>query len=418
LNGSGLSFTFAPNLGEAAYVISMASVDQAVSLIRERAAARLMPVETVSLPDAVGRRLASAAVARVSQPPADVSAMDGYAVRLTDAQPPARLKLIGEARAGGPYMGPAVGPGEAVRIFTGAHVPAGADHILIQEDAKREDGAVMVTAGQAPPSNIRRAGLDFREGDVLAPAGTRLAAGGLALLAAGNIAAVAVRRRPRIGILATGDELAPAGSQLSPGQVVNSIAPALLAQLVRWGAEPVDLGLARDEEEKVRRRIAPSLDVVVSIGGASVGDYDVVRAAFAASGFSPVFEKVAMKPGKPTWFSESPSALALGLPGNPAAAMVTARLFLKPLIEALTGAPPPTDEFAAFAETALPAAGGREEYLRAILTIGTDGRARVRPAANQDSSLLSPFLTANALIRRPARAAAAAPGDLVPVLDY
>jgi molybdopterin molybdotransferase len=396
-------------------MIRMATVDQARELLVRHGADRLTPVETVALADAHGRRLAEPVAARVFQPPAAVSAMDGYAVRFADMAEGATLTVTGESRAGVPWDGPGVGPGEAVRIFTGAHVPPGADHILIQEDARREGDAVTVTDRQASPSSIRRKGLDFSEGDILAPAGQLVTASALALIAAGNVASVCVRRRPRVGVLATGDELKPAGADLGPGQVVNSIAPALLALLEQWGAEPVDLGIAADTEADVQARIARPLDLIVSIGGASVGDYDVVRAAFAASGFQPELEKVAVKPGKPTWFSASPDTLALGLPGNPAAAMVTARLFFHPLLAALTGGAAPPQAEAAFTAVPLPAIGPREEFLRAILTLGPDGRASVRPASDQDSSLLNPFLTANALIRRPPRSPAAAAGDLVPV---
>lgn len=375
-----------------------------------------MDVETVPLALAHGRRLAAPVLARVFQPPADVSAMDGYAVRFADMANGAALQVTGESRAGVPWSGSGVGPGEAVRIFTGAHVPSGADHILIQEDTRREGDRVTVTDRQSAPSSVRRKGLDFAAGDELAPAGQMITPGALALIAAGNVGELAVYRRPRVGVLATGDELRPAGSDLGAGQVVNSIAPALLALVRTWGAEAIDLGIAADTESDVRSRIEGGLDLIVSIGGASVGDYDVVRSAFAASGFEPALEKVAVKPGKPTWFSTRAETLALGLPGNPAAAMVTARLFLQPLLAAMSGGAADIKDEAAFAATPLPATGGREEFLRAVLTLGADGRAKVRPASDQDSSLLNPFLSSNALIRRPAKSPAAAVGDLVPVL--
>ncbi len=355
-------------------------------------------------------------IAQLSQPPADVSAMDGYAVAFADMKLGAALTVIGESRAGVPFGG-SIRRGETVRIFTGAHAPPGADHILIQEDAKREGDTVTVTFEQKKPENIRRAGLDFSRGQTLVPAGHVMTEGAVSLAAAGNAATVSVRKLPRIGVLANGDELVPPGSALRPGEIVNSIQPALLALIRRWGADAVDLGLSRDDEADVRRQLSTPADVIVSIGGASVGDYDVVRTAFAAEGFEPVFEKIAVKPGKPTWFSKQADRLALGLPGNPAAAMVTAQLFLKPLIDALMSAPAsarPTQR--AHTASALPATGPREEYLRAVLTLGADGRARVQAAENQDSSLLSPFLTANALIRRPANSAAAPRDDLVEVL--
>jgi molybdopterin molybdotransferase len=397
-------------------MIRMATVEQALTLIASTAAARQMPVETVQLADAAGRRLASPVIATVDQPPADVSAMDGYAVRFADMSMGARLHVTAESRAGEP-SGARIAPGEAVRIFTGAHVPAGADHILIQEDTNREGETVTVTFEQAAPSSIRRKGRDFAAGAELVPFGHILTPGAIALAAAGNVAAVTVRCIPRIGVLATGDELVAPGSPLAPGQIVNSIAPALRALISSWGAQPVDLGRAGDTENDVRAHLSVPCDVVVSIGGASVGDYDVVRPAFAAEGFAPVFEKIAVKPGKPTWFSQSPDRLALGLPGNPAAAMVTAQLFLKPLIDALLGlVAPPAPLRRAHATRALPKTAGREEYLRAVLTLGDDGRASVRPADDQDSSLLSPFLSANALIRRPAHAPELPEGALADII--
>lgn len=397
-------------------MIRMATVEQALALIAEHASARVLGPETIPLANAYGRVLAEPVVAQVSQPPADVSAMDGYAVRHADMKMGASLKVTGESRAGVPFNG-GLSSGEAVRIFTGAHIPPGADHILIQEDAKREADTVIVTFEQPKPENIRRTGLDFAKGAVLVPAGLAMTEGAISLAAAGNTGHVIVRKAPRIGILANGDELAQAGSDLTSGQIVNSIQPALLALIRRWGAIAIDLGVSQDTEADVRKCLSPPCDVIVSIGGASVGDYDVVRTAFAADGFVPVFEKVAVKPGKPTWFSARETTLALGLPGNPAAAMVTAQLFLRPLIAALTdetiasSAPP-----RAHTLTLLPATSSREEYLRAVLSLDTEGRAQIRAAENQDSSMLSPFLTANALIRRPIKSPAAQPGDLVDIV--
>lgn len=396
-------------------MIRMASVEQALDLIASHGSERALGQETVDLADAHGRRLAAPVIAQVNQPPADVSAMDGYAVRHADMKLGATLKVTGESRAGVPAA-IALNPGEAIRIFTGAHVPKGADHILIQEDTKREGDSVTVAFDQPKPENIRRAGLDFAKGSTLVPASFVMNEGAISLAAAGNVGEVTVAKAPRIGVLANGDELVAPGAELTPGQIVNSIQPALLALIRRWGATPVDLGLSRDDEADVRKRLATPCDVIVSIGGASVGDYDVVRSAFAAENFQPIFEKVAVKPGKPTWFSSGPGALVLGLPGNPAAAMVTAQLFLHPLIAALTGGPATRVSRKAHTATALPKTGNREEYLRAILTIDAEGRASVQAAENQDSSLLSPFLTANALIRRLQSSPAAKAGDLVDIV--
>lgn len=399
-------------------MIRMASVEQALQLIAEHGRANAMPSENAPLTRAVGRRLAAPVIAQVNQPPADVSAMDGYAVRFADMAMNAELKVIGESRAGAPYPG-AIADRQAVRIFTGAIIPKGCDHILIQEDCIREGDSIEVMHEQRRPENIRRAGLDFTMGSMLVPAGHVVTEGAVSLAAAGNTASISVWKTPRIGVLANGDELVAPGSALAPGQIVNSIQPALMALVRRWGAEPVDLGISQDNEADVRKRLNEPCDVVVSIGGASVGDYDVVRSAFAAEGFEPVFEKIAVKPGKPTWFSKQGKRLALGLPGNPAAAMVTAQLFLRPLIDALTSAPAPaptSTQQKAHTTTALPTAGNREEYLRAVLSISADGAAQITAAENQDSSLLSPFLSANALIKRAPGAPAAPAGSLVDIV--
>lgn len=404
-------------------MIRMASVDQALALLAEHAAARVLPVETVPLVLSAGRRLAEPVVAKVSQPPAAVSAMDGYAIRFGDLSASqgmnSEFKVIGESRAGGPFSG-SVNAKQAVRIFTGAVMPAGSDHVLIQEDVIREGDHIEVVHPQSAPANIRRKGRDFLEGATLVPAGFMMTPGAISLAAAGNLATLHVRKRPRVAVLANGDELVEPGSALAPGQVVNSIQPALMELICRWGAEPISLGVASDTEADVRRRIETDADVILSIGGASVGDYDVVRTAFAASGFVPVFEKISVKPGKPTWFSTRDRQFVLGLPGNPAAALVTARLFLRPLLDALGGAPqePRHRHPRAIIETPLPGAGNREEYLRSILTIDADGRAHARPAEDQDSSLISPFLTANILVRRPASSPAAPAGTLVEYLSY
>jgi molybdopterin molybdotransferase len=397
-------------------MIRMASVERALQLIAEHGRANAMPIETVPLAQVAGRRLAEPVIAQVSQPPAALSAMDGYAVAFADMQMGASLKVTGESRAGEPFGGN-LKRGEAIRIFTGAYVPEGADHILIQEDAKRDGDTVTVAFDQPAPANIRRAGLDFARGQTLVPAGHVMSEGAISLAASGNVPVLTARKRPRIGILANGDELVVAGSTLAPGQIVNSIQPALLELARRLGAEPVDLGLSRDDEADVRKQLAQPCDVVVSIGGASVGDYDVVRTAFAAEGFEPIFEKVAVKPGKPTWFSKQGKRLALGLPGNPAAAMVTAQLFLRPLIDALTAAPASAaTPQRAHTTTALSAAGNREEYLRAVVAIDASGAAQITAAENQDSSLLSPFLSANALIKRLPNTPAAPAGSLVDIV--
>lgn len=371
------------------------SVDEAHRLLSKHA---LAPgTETVSVAGAHGRILAEPVIARVSRPPAAVSAMDGYAVRLEDVREAgARLKLIGEAPAGAPFPGRA-GTGEAVRIFTGGSVPDGTDHIVIQEDTIREDGFVVCTKSYETPEYVRPAGMDFRQGDTLLRAGTRLEAGALALAASANHGTLPVRRKLRVGILANGNELKAPGSDLAPGEIVNSN-PAGLAALVRdWGGEPVDLGIADDTMDAIRNAIgaAPDIGIFLPVGGASVGDHDLMRPAFAAEGFEPVFAKVAVRPGKPAWFSKRGGQRVLGLPGNPASALVCAQLFLQLL---LTGHPLPV--LRARLAAALPANGLREQYMRAAMAISGDGVLTARAAPDQDSSLIRPFIESAGLIRR------------------
>ena len=370
-------------------------------------------LETVSLDKAQSRTLAQAITARVSRPPNAVSAMDGYAVRLEDVREAgAALKVIGEAPAGTPFSG-APGAGEAVRIFTGGEMPEGTDHIVIQEDTVREGNTVTCLKAYDAPAHIRKAGLDFREGATLLDSGTRLGAGELALIAAANHGTVPVRKRLRVGILANGNELKAPGSDLAPGEIVNSN-PAGLAALIRdWGGEPVDLGIAEDSMESIRDSIqaAGHIDIFLPVGGASVGDHDLMRPAFAAEGFEPVFAKIAVKPGKPTWFSTRRKQLVLGLPGNPASAMVCAHLFLQPLLHD-RGLPYMPARLA----TPLAANGRREQYLRAEVRVSEDGVLLTHAAEDQDSSLITPFIHAAALIRRRVDAPAMGEGEIVDVL--
>ncbi|RIJ24563.1 molybdopterin molybdenumtransferase MoeA [Henriciella barbarensis] len=370
-------------------------------------------VETVSIDEAHGRQLIEAVAARVSRPPADMSAMDGYAVRLEDVRSAgARLTVIGEAPAGAPFE-QTLGEGEAVRIFTGGEIPAGADHIVIQEDTARTGDEVLCSEGYEASRFIRKAGRDFHEGDRLLDEGAILGAGELGLLAAGNIAEVNVRRRLRVGILANGNELKPPGTHLKRGEIVNSN-PVALADLIRsWGAEPVDLGIAADTLDAIAQRIenARDIDVFLPVGGASVGDHDLMRPAFAEAGFESLFEKIAVRPGKPTWFSTRGDTRVLGLPGNPASALVCAQLFLKPLItgqrHSLTKAALACD---------LETNGPREHYMRAFASFTDDGRLTVDPAPDQDSSLIKPFVTSAALLRRLPNAPAKKRGELEDII--
>ncbi|WP_083759046.1 molybdopterin molybdotransferase MoeA [Hyphomonas neptunium] len=378
-----------------------------------------MAPEAVSLGAAHGRVLAVPIHARITQPPAAVSAMDGYAVRQCDANLGNSLRVIGEAPAGRPFTG-ALGLGEAVRIFTGSVVPRGADHVVIQEDTMRDGDQITVTASQPEPSNIRAAGIDFREGDLLLPAGRLLGAAELAIAAAANHAEVRAYPRPRIAVMANGDELRPPGSALAEGEIICSTPFALEALITSWGGEFVDLGIAPDDPAAIRARIqaADGVDVIIPLGGASVGDHDHMQAAFAEEGLEPVFSKVKLKPGKPTWFGKLHNTYVLGLPGNPASALVCAQLFLKPLIWQLTGRAG-NDALVwrrARLTGPLEPPGSRETFLRGAAETEKDGRLTCTPAINQDSSLLRPFLTADLLIHRPANAPAAPEGSIVDCL--
>lgn len=374
----------------------MISVSEALEVLAQHAVP--MNTETVKLSDAKGRKLAESVVSRVNRPPASVSAMDGYAVRLADvAKAGARLKVIGEAPAGAVFKR-TVGLNEAVRIFTGGVVPSGADHIVIQEDTLRDGDEVTCTTAYETARNIRRAGIDFAEGDELVTKGTVLDAAELAIIAAANHSTVCVEKRLRVGILANGDELREPGSELGEGQIVNSNPIGLAALMTRWGADPVDLGIASDSVESIRKHIsdADDIDIFLPVGGASVGDHDHMRNAFAEEGFEPVFDKIAVKPGKPTWFAKRGNERVLGLPGNPASAFVCAHLFASKLL----GQDWSDAGHQAILTASLPAGGRREEFLRARVELASNGCLQVTPADNQDSSLLRPFLSCNALIRR------------------
>ncbi len=366
------------------------------------------PIET-----AYGRRLAEPVIAAIPRPAAAVSAMDGYAVRLDDVRAEGReLRVIGEAPAGKPFAG-ALGAGEAVRIFTGAELPDGADHIVIQEQTRREGDMVVCEAGYKAPEFVRPRAMDFDAGDALLSEGVRLGPAELALAASGNVAEVAVWKRLRVGLLANGDELKPPGGALGPGDVVNSNPVALAALIAEWGGEAVDLGIAADSIAAIQQRVraAEDIDIFLPIGGASVGAHDHMRPAFAGLGFEPVFEKVAVRPGKPTWFSTRETQRVLGLPGNPASAFVCAHLFLRPLI---TGAA--IAGVKAKLAAPLAANGPRVHFMRAELAVSEAGVLTVAPAPDQDSSLIRPLVYSNALLFRDVQAAAGAAGDAVEVL--
>lgn len=386
-------------------------VEEALFLLQAHALDLL--AEKVPVAEAAGRRLAQPVTARLTHPPAAVSAMDGYAVRLADVRSPgAKLTVVGTAPAGAPFVDH-LKPGQAVRIFTGGHLPAGADHIVIQEDTRPEGDQVYCINGYEAPAFVRAAGIDFTLGERLIDAGAVLTPAAVALAAAANHGHLSVIRRPRVGILANGDELRPPGSDLLPGQVVNANADGLGALVAAWGGEPVDLGIASDSTASILERIqSADIDLFLPVGGASVGDHDHMRAAFKADGFQPVFEKVAIKPGKPTWFSRRDGQRVLGLPGNPASAFVCAHLFLKPLLTGTFTLP----THSAILATPLAANGNREQFLRARVNFSQQGQLIAEAAPDQDSSLLKPLLTSNGLIRRKALAAAEPAGASLPIL--
>lgn len=389
----------------------MISREEALALIQK--SAQIMDAEKVPLKAALGRILHSPVIAQVTQPPADMSAMDGYAVRFVDCELDS-LSVIGEAPAGTPFEG-RVGPGEAVRIFTGSVVPKGADHVVIQEDVVRDGDHIKIVDPQPKPRNIRAAGLDFTKGDTLIPEGTKIEPRQLSLIAATNVPDLEIRRKPRVALLANGDELKLPGSELKPGQIVASNGFSLTALIEAWGGEVVDLGILPDDREEITRRILTTdrVDIFVPVGGASVGDHDHMKPVFEALGYSPVFSKVAIKPGKPTWLYENGDKRVLGLPGNPASAIVCAHLFLRPLLRVVQGADPAQDWMNAELDGEIPANGGRESFLRAQIYFTEGGQAKVSSAPNQDSSLLRPFLDANALIHRLPNESSGRAGDMV-----
>jgi molybdopterin molybdotransferase len=393
----------------------------AEALARVLDAVTPLPAESAPLGDAHGRVLTADIAALRTQPPADVSAMDGYAVRAADVVTvPARLTLVGEVAAGHPFAG-TVGPGEAARIFTGGLIPPGADTVVIQELARREDDVVVVEAAAAKGKNVRPAGLDFARGALLLPRGRRLSGRDLALAAAMNHAAVPVHRRAKVAILGTGDELVAPGSEPGPGEIVYSNGFALAALARREGAETLDLGIAPDRVEEtvtaIRRARAAGADVLVTSGGASVGEYDLVQQALAAEGLNLSFWKVALRPGKPMLHGRLGAMQVLGLPGNPVSAYVCAVLFLAPLLRRLAGRADvePRTEPAVLGRD-LPANDERTDYLRASLTAKPDGERVATPFPSQDSSMLTPLAGADCLVIRPPHAAPAMAGSRCTIL--
>ncbi|PDQ20260.1 molybdopterin molybdenumtransferase MoeA [Mesorhizobium sanjuanii] len=398
----------------------MALVPVTEALERLLDGATVLPGESVALMDAADRVLAEPVVALRTQPPFNASAMDGYAVRAADvASVPARLSVIGMAPAGRGFEG-TVGPAQAVRIFTGAPLPSGADTIVIQENARNLGGGdIEVIEPTVEGRNIRRLGLDFSKGDVLLEKGRLLDPAALSLAASANHPRVSVVKRPLVAIIATGDELLPPGSELGPDQIISSNAYGVAAAARSVGAKALDLGIAADRKEAiatlVKKAVAAGADVIVTLGGASVGDHDLVHDVLTGEGMTLDFWKIAMRPGKPLMFGRLGDVRCIGLPGNPVASLVCTQLFLKPLLARLGGRSYRQDIREARLGAAMPANDLRQDYVRTVVTEEA-GTLTATPFGIQDSSMLRMLADANALIVREPFASAAAAGAACSVL--
>ena len=374
--------------------------------------AKPLDSEEVPLLDAMGRVLASDVKARRTQPPFSASAMDGYAVRGRDVKVGATFTLIGESAAGHAFAGK-VPEGHAVRIFTGAPMPEGTDHVVIQEDTARDGDTITLTEKLEFDSNVRPAGGDFHEGDALG-APRILGAADIALLAAMNIARVPVVRRPEVAIIATGDELVQPGETPAPDQIIASNNYGIAARLTQFGARVRLLPIAKDTESALRQTLllAKGADLVITIGGASVGDYDLVGRVAEDMGLERAFYKIAMRPGKPLMAGRIDGATMIGLPGNPVSAMVCNEIFIIPYLRAVLGlGTSPVPRQIATLAAPIGANGPREHYMRGTLT-----RGRVTVADNQDSSLLSVLAASNCLVVRAPRDPARAEGEEVEII--
>jgi molybdopterin molybdotransferase len=393
----------------------LALMSVADALQRVLADIRPLPAETVKLGDALGRVLAGDIAALRTQPPAAVSAMDGYAVRAEDvAKAPVTLTLIGEVAAGHPFGG-SVQAGQAARIFTGGVMPDGADTVVIQEVTARDGDRVTIQKPGAKGRNVRGEGIDFRQGQVLLRQGTRLSGRDLMLAAAMNHATLPVHRRPKVAVVGTGDELVMPGGTPGPGEIVYSNGFAIAAMAQGEGAEARDFGIARDRIDDimcaVRNARAWPADILVTTGGASVGEHDLVQRALAADGLDLSFWRVALRPGRPMMHGKLGTTQVLGLPGNPVSSYVCAFLFLAPLIRRLIGrADVERQPEPARLGRDLPANDERADYLRAVLELGADGPIAT-PVSGQDSSLMAPLAHAGCLVIREPYAPAAAAGS-------
>jgi molybdopterin molybdotransferase len=397
----------------------MISVEEA--LARLLAPLSALPPEQIALSDGLGRVLAEPVAARRTQPPFAVSAMDGYAVRAEDLeQIPVTLRIVAEVPAGAAFSG-RIELGEAARIFTGAPMPAGSDTVVIQENTEREGEKVRILEGARRGRYVRPDGLDFREGEALLEPGRRLTARDIGLLAAMNRPWLYVHRRPRIGIMSTGDEIVMPGEPIGPNQIVSSNALALVAFVEACGGLPLSVGNAPDDPEALRRMAAATrgVDMLVTTGGVSVGEHDLVRSALLEDGLELDFWQIAMRPGKPLMVGRYRGTPMLGLPGNPVSTFVCALLFLMPVLARLSGEPDRPEPMAT-ARLAVPLGENdrRQDYLRARLSRAGDGVLEVTPFEVQDSSMMRILAAADCLVLRPPRAPPAAAGTMVPIIPF
>lgn len=395
--------------------MSLLAVEEALAKVLE--AAKAMPSERVALAQALGRVTAAPLTATRTQPPFDASAMDGYGLRAQDLAIGSPVRVIGTAAAGQAYDG-SVGANEAVRIFTGAPVPKGVDTILLQEHATRQDDVITPTTDTDRLRHIRKAGLDFTQGQSLIAAGEVMTPTLLSLAAAMGHPDLAVACRPVVAVLANGDELVAPGEPCGPDQIVASNQFAVAGLTERAGGQALQLGIVPDDPVMLQERIDTALkhkaDILVTLGGASVGDRDLILSTLEQRGLKRGFWKIAMRPGKPLIFGELDGMLVLGLPGNPVSSIICATLFLVPLIKKMLGLPSPDhdDTQPAFLGADLPANDLRQDYLRARLTRDRDkGYMVATPFPVQDSSMLSVIARSDALIVRKPHEAAAKKGD-------
>jgi molybdopterin molybdotransferase len=395
----------------------MLAVDEALKSVL--LGIKQLDYEQISIDQSLGRVLAIDLISRLTQPPSAVSAMDGYAVSVNDlATIPVTLKQIGESAAGKSFNGKILA-GQTVRIFTGASIPEGANTIIMQEDTEKSAGGIIIKEAAPEGKYIRPAGMDFKKGQKLLKAGTRLNARNIGLAAAMNIPWIKVTRKPRIAILSTGNELVLPGEFVGQDKIISSNSLGLAAMVSANGGIPINLGIAKDDPRSLKNAVSQlsGVDMLITIGGASVGDYDLIKSVLSKEGLNITFSRVAMRPGKPLIFGNIFGTPMLGLPGNPVSASVTATLFLLPAISKMLGA----EDSSHNTETAalgrdVKKNDSRQDYLRAKLAINKAGEKIVTPFARQDSSMLKNYAKADCLIIRQPFAVPLAKGEIVSII--